>query len=230
MAQNTDLFQKRQILKNQLDAGKYRTINKLIADEFGTQIAKITNHPARPTYGSNVLILTLPLSSLGFLITLIWREAQLDLWGLTLFLVNVIYIFLVQIALQAYIDHSFAAFRNNYLDAMDSLADLEDLERWFNESFDLKKQVSFGVLFSLAVHLGFIALDPALFRMFGWGLVGANVVFNFFHGVCVYLAFQYLFWMVTRLRNYSFDLFPADPSTRKSLSNFLPPSLLVSTL
>jgi hypothetical protein len=108
---------------------------------------------------------------------------------------------------------------NNYfLDAIGSVSDITDLENRLAKIFSIRKQLFFGIRFSLIIHISLFSYDivagnAILLSSFGFGLIISNIILNILYGSSIYIIFEYSF-LVIRLGQYRVKLYSADP--RKS--------------
>lgn len=215
--ENPNSSELRESLDSSITSSHYKTVNREVADWISYQIGRLTRNQASRPYWHSLCVVTALIILLGFLVTVALKRVWPDLRSISLFVFSTAYIFCLQLAVEAYIRSTFSSLHNFFLSRLDSAGDLEDIASWLRDTFDRRRQLAFGITFTLLVHLGFVSLDLSLFDRFGFGLVAANVLLNFFHGICVYFAFAYLLWLFTRLRNYQFDLFAADPSSTETI-------------
>jgi hypothetical protein len=132
---------------------------------------------------------------------------------MSIFLLGIAYIYLLCIVIEFQVEKFLKSIKENLLDALVMEQDRQSLHQSMLTIFSLRRQLWFGMIFSLAVHLAFIAVDPGLVNQFGLGFLFVNVVFHAFHGFCVYFYFAYLEWVLSDLKNYRYDLFELDPSS-----------------
>jgi hypothetical protein len=229
MTEDTALIEKREELKRQLAAGEYKTLVDVMLDRTGRFIQKLTRTPEPLPFWYSAVVIALVTLLIGFLTSILLDEfnplrhegilGETAIVGLVLagMIVGKIYFAIIFINL-----------RDNLLDAIESVADLADLQRWLAALCNVKKPLFFSLAFSILG--GFYA--PIFFATIRGGFVGfgpaiLTVIVGFQGWVLIY----YLFLLVAlpaRLSRYQFKLYAADPSSSEvidqlsdMLSNFV---------
>jgi hypothetical protein len=213
--EDTLLSEKRTEIKRQLADGTYKTLGKVIADWTGRIIQKLTRNPEPLPfwYGMTVtfvaidLFWNLPLLYLNpaYLFPLNVFGFHMAIWGLSLVTV---------LALEKFIGTVFTISRNRLLDAVQSIADLADLQQQMRFVFSLRKHLVFGGIFSILLIMAgmyFSAGYPGLggIRI---GYVVSFIALNIINGSYFYIALQG-FSTLLRLSRYQYKLYAADPSS-----------------
>ena len=226
MTTDTLLIEKREDLKRRLAAGEYKTLVDVFLEWFERLLRKITRRSKPLPMWLITITLSLSLTLVIFAIVyiagdtailLILTKASGGLGILTLFSESVIAI-AIAIAMNQYIRKIFALWRDEALDATESMASLDDFEDW------LKKACNWR-LHLLVTIIAVIILTPIGISLIKtqWGIsVGYGSILSLFIFSMFLYALIYLFLMTillsARLRRYELKLFAADPSSSKLIS------------
>jgi hypothetical protein len=229
MTEDTALIEKREELKRQLAAGEYKTLVDVMLDGTGRFIQELTRNPEPPPFWYSAVVIILVTLLISFLTSILLGEFyplrqemipnEISIVGMVLALM---------IAGRVYSGIAFTTLRDHLLEAIESVADLADLQRWSAAVFNVKKPLFFSLAFGILLGLYF----PILLAMIRGGFVGFGptilaVITGFQTGMFVYyfLPFSVL---PARLSRYQFRLYAADPSSSEvidhlsdMLSNFV---------
>lgn len=175
---------------------------------------------------------------LGFLFSLllligmagnyVFGQAQATPQILSIFLLGIVYIYIVCVLTEFQVGVITQSVKDNILDALVKESDRQSLRQSLDTAFSLRRQFWTGFIFSLLVHLAFIAVDHSLVRQFGVGFLVVNIIFHSFHGFCIYFFLAYLEWTFSDLKNYRFRLFERDPANTEVIAKLA--TLLQSTI
>jgi len=147
---------------------------------------------------------------------------------MSIFFLGITYIYVLCIVIESQIEKILKSAEEYLIDSLPKEQDRQSLHQSMLTIFSLRRQLWFGIIFSLFVHITFIIFDPSLIRQFGIGFIVVNIIVHTFHGFCVYFYFAYLEWALSNLKNYQFDLFELDPSSTAIIHKIA--SLLQSTI
>jgi hypothetical protein len=226
MATNTALIEKREELKRRLAAGEYKTLVDVFLEWFDRLIRKITRQSKPLPIWLITVILSLSLTLIAVAIIYISGDKALlfilttasgGMGSLTVFLGSVTTIF-VAVVMNQYMRKIFELWRDEVLDATESMASLDDFENWLRISCNWR-------LHLLLTIIAVIVLTPnAIFLIkakLGISVAYGSILSLFLISMFAY-AFFYLFLMVillsARLRRYDLKLFPTDPSNSELIS------------
>jgi hypothetical protein len=234
MTEDTALVEKREELKRQLAAGAYRTLVDVMLDGTGRLIQKLTRTPEPLPFWYSVVVIALVTLLISFLTSVLLGEFYPLRREMILFEVSIVGIVLaIVVAGKMYFGILFTTLRDRLLDAIESVTDLADLQRWLAAAFDVKKPLFFGLAFGIL--LGFYS--PILFATTRGGFLGFGptilaVITDFQIGVLVYYGFPFL-TLLARLSRYQFKLYAADPSSSEvidHLSDMLSNSVYIAAI
>ena len=203
-------------IKNNIAAGLYSTITgKLLGRSRKVLRKKINLDPPNWLLAFTFTFLVassgiVASSSLGY---------KLSSPVFYLFLANCSYILTTTLLVEYLANWIIRFIDSQMLDALEHESDFSDLAHLLENLFSNKRQLRFGIFFSIAAHVGFIGIDPSLLFIVGWPLVAANLVLNFFHGIVVYYFINYIFVFVKRLSMYQYKLFEPNPSASEIIHN-----------
>lgn len=119
MSKESELTQKREELKRQLDAGEYKTLIDVMLDETGRFIQKLSRNSVLPPFWYNALVLALLIWLFSWLLSIFLGEFHAIRRGLISgeFIVVGILV-LIWIGFKLYTDSLFANVLNHLLDAI----------------------------------------------------------------------------------------------------------------
>ena len=219
MTEDTALIEKREELKRQLAAGKYKTLFDVMLDGTGRLIQKLTRNPEPPSFWYSAVVVALVALLIDFLVSILLGEfnplrretvpADLAVAGLILATV---------IAVKIGHNISFTALREDLLDAIESVADVTDLQHLLATLYNVKKPLSFGLAFGIFVGV-YLPIVYATIRagFAGFGPTILTAILGFVGGVSLYY-FPLLLALAGRLSRYQFNLYTADPSSSEIIS------------
>jgi len=218
MTEDATQFEKREELKRRLIPGNCKTLTTVILDGTGDLIKKLTRNrkpePLSPWHNAAVLALVTWL--IAFLASVILGEFDAVRRDYILLEISVgAIVFVVTVASGMLVGMVFTTLRENLVDAIESVADLTDLERWLSAVCDVKKQLFFGLAFSMFWNLYsiiFFAIRGVPF----FGLTISGIVVTFLTGVSAYVALLF-FSLSVRLGRYQLKLYAADPTSSEVL-------------
>ena len=226
METNTALTEKREELERRLAAGEYRTLVDIFLERFDRLIRKVARRSKPlPNWG-----LTVILSVIFMLISFTAIYAMDDLipifnilrpYGILGILATISYAFLAVasvIVINQYIGRIFVFWRNDVLDATESVASLEDFEDWLEKVCNQRLYFLMTVIGGFFIGLNTVTLLNTRFgEPVGYGTTFTNIILGMFS-----VSFIYLFFMVVllsaKLRRYDLKLFSSDPSSSEVVS------------
>lgn len=211
MAEQSKLDQEREELKRQLAVGTYQTSIDLMLDGTGRFIQKLTRGSKPPSFWYSAIILILFPLLISLLISFLLGEIN-NLIPEPL-LVQIIVsgmMFVIMILVKIYLDSVFSAWQNYFLDAIESEDDIIDFQHWISTLCDIKKQLVFGIVYSVIVGLYGLAWVSASIGWGGFGFALFLLYLTFFAGIHIYYFFLFIIFPL-RLSRYHFKLYDADP-------------------
>ena len=238
MAEDTALIEKREELKRQLAAGEYKTLVDLMLDGMGRLIQKLTRNPEPLPFWYSAVVIALVTLMIGFLTSILLGELHPLRREMILFEISVVGIVLaIGIAGRIYLGIFSTTWRDHLLDAIESGADLADLQRWLAAAYNVEKPLFSGLAFGILLGFYFTILSSTIRGGFvGFGPTILNVITTFQLGMFIYYFLRFLALPV-RLSRYQFKLYAADPSSSEvidhlsdMLSNFVYAAAVVTAI
>ena len=230
MTADTALIQKREELKYRLAAGEYKTLVDVLLAGTDRLIRKITRRSKLlPIWLIGViLMLTLPLTIFALLYPVDGMTVFYDFsdalgldyeLGLIMLLISPSMLSIIALVLiNQYIGRIFILWRDEVIDATESLVSLEQFEDWLGKICNRKLHLLITIIVGLLS-----GLDIAfIISRYTGGFIGYGLTFTIIFVNIVGFTFLYLFFMViflsARLRTYDLKLFAADPANSEILS------------
>ena len=219
MTEDTALIEKREELKRQLAAGEYTTLLDVMLDGTGRLIQKLTQSPEPLPFWYSAVVIALATLLIGFLTSILLREfhpVRREVILLEILVVGIVLVFVI--AGRIYKSILFTTLQDRLLDAIESVADLADLQRLLAASCNVKKPLFFSLAFSILV--GFCSVLGSTIRggFLGFGSTILNVITQFQFGMLIYYLFR-LLALPARLSRYQFRLYAADPSSSEVIDH-----------
>jgi hypothetical protein len=218
MTEDTALIEKREELKHQLAAGEYKPPLDVVLDGTGRLIQKLTRNPEPIPFWYSAVVIALVVLLISFLTSILLGENETmphffrpeDI----LFEISTVGLILAaSIAGKIYGDVSFTTWRDHLLGAIESVADLADLQRWLAAFCSVKKLFFFSLAFAvLSSSYGLVVLSTIRGGFIGFGPTIFVVIADFMGGAFLYYLFL-LLALPARLSRYQFKLYAADPSS-----------------
>lgn len=187
------------------------TANRIIFSWFAARFGSRLKIP----FGIMVFVIVGALALLGYIVGIRVEGVIFERNVIVPYFISALYIACVILLCEKIIEKFMAKLNDAIIPAMKSPADLANLVARRSKMFDVRSQVSFAAFFSIGVHVLFILPNLGLIHVYGWGIIAANLLMNFFHGVCVYFLYSYAYWVLSELPGYDFKLYPLDPSSSK---------------
>jgi hypothetical protein len=218
MTADIALIEKREELKHQLEAGEYKPPVDVVLDGTGRLIQKLTRNPEPIPFWYSAVVIALVVLLIRFLTSILLGENETmphffrpeDI----LFEISIVGLMLAaSIVGKIHGDVSFTTWRDHLLGAIESVADLADLQRWLAAFCSVKKLFFFSLAFAvLSSSYGLIVLSTIRGGFIGSGLTILVVIADFLAGAFLYYLFL-LLALTARLSRYQFKLYAADPSS-----------------
>jgi hypothetical protein len=226
MTTNTTLIEKREELKRRLVAGEYRTLVDVILDGTARIIQKIIRspQPLSPWYSSIALYIILLLSGFGGLLLMgevsAFTEQFLRLSANFLPLSLSIGYFNVAslVAGNIYIHRVFTTFHDSVLDTIQSVANVNDFERWLTATCNWKKHFIFSLLGGIVVgtYLISVLIDTGI-NILVSTIIG-TILINMFSVAFLYFLI-YMVVLSAQLGHYHLRLYTAHPASSGVIGN-----------
>ena len=229
MATDKILIEKREELKRRLAVGEYKTLVDIFLEWFNRLTQKITRRSKPLPLWLSMVILSLGVILIGIAPTLITGDriifhyvAESFGLGYVLGILSMILIvgfgIVTVFVINQAIGRIFILWRDDILDATESLSSLYDYEDWLKKICNLRLHFLTMIVVGLFVGI-FAATSPDL--LFG-GFIGGAFIFwiiilNMLNGAFFYQGFIVLL-LPAMLRRYDLKLFAADPATSELLS------------
>lgn len=205
-------------LVRRLQNHEFRTAYRVIADQLSLFLSKLIHRDWHVPVWILAATIIPSTALVGYWISLQagHRSLLMPLIAAPL-VISTVYISVLVIVCEHVINYVLNVFSENVLDSIPSASDQRLFTQRLESVFSIKRQVLFGAVFSLIIHLIFLIPAPNLITVYGWPVIVANVIINFFHGVCVYFVFSFAVWLYRDLSNYDFELYSVDPSSSKMI-------------
>lgn len=214
MTNQTTSTELREMLRNRVATGGYRTLIDILLDGIGTFIQKITRRKQPLPHWYNALVFALISLLAGYSTSILLREYYSFRYDTLIFEISGISIaFFGLVSLHIYIRKTFATIGTKVIDTIETAKDLSDLQNWLMTVTNLGKHVIFSLVYtviSATFFLGLFFYTRGGFIGFGSTLLLGIV--NFVAGMLIYYIIFFL-ELPLRLRRYEFKLFIADPSS-----------------
>jgi hypothetical protein len=244
MSTDTALIEKREELKRRMAAGEYRTLIDVILDRVGRIIQKITRSPQSisPWYSSITLYLIILLLGFGglFLVgdvsAFTKQFMAFSASFLPLSLLIGYFNIAGMVAGNIYVHRVITAFHDNVLDAMESIENVNDFERWLTTICNRKKHFMFSVVGGVIVGVYLISVLANTGINILISTIAGTIVLNMFSVAFLYLLI-YMVVLSAQIGRYHLKLYAAHPASSEIighladlLSNFVYLVALYSTL
>jgi hypothetical protein len=220
MTGDTALIEKRKELKRQLAAGEYTTLLDVMLDGTGRLIQKLTRSREPIPFWYSAVVMALATLMISFLTSILLGEFYPLRREMILNDISSVGIVLVFVIVgKMYSGIVFTTWRDRLLDAIESVANLADLQRWLAAFCNVKKPLFFSLAYGILAGFYF----PILFATIRGGFVGfgptiSNTIANFQIGMLAYYGLPFLA-LPARLSRYQFKLYAADPSSSEVIDH-----------
>jgi len=228
MTTNTTLIEKREELRRRLASGEYKTLVDVLLAGTDRLIRKITrrSEPLPIWYITVILILTLALSTFtamyagGFTTFLKIIESTRLEYGLgTLLTIWTMILTIVGgVMINGYISRIFILWRNDVLEATESVASLEEIEDWFERVCNRRLHLLAIIIGGLSSILFLvIPLSNKLGVFIGYWYTFMAIIIIMFVCSDVYQVFL-IGLLSAKLRRFDLKLFAANPASSELIS------------
>ncbi len=215
----TTLIEKREELKQQLAAGENKTLGKAAADWTGHFVQKLTRNPQALPFWYNLLVLTLTPMLVEYLMSVLFQEYYNAPEVIFFRVLTMAFIFIMLLTLETYMGHCFSFAKNHLIEAMESIADLTDFQRWLDTAFSLKRQFYFGLAFAILFSSYFIITNPNVIRFANFFSIFSIAIIGTLVGAYFYFFFPGASLAVRFGSRYQFKLYTADPSNTEFIDH-----------
>jgi hypothetical protein len=188
-------------------------------DGTGRLIQKLTQSPEPLPFWYSAVVIALATLMIGFLTSVLLGEFYpLRREGILLEILVVGLVLVFMIAGRIYKSILSTTLHDHLLDAIESVADLADLQRWMAAFSNVKRTLFFSLAFGILV--GFYSVLGSTIRggFLGFGSTIMNVITQFQFGMFLYYLFS-LLALPARLSRYQFKLYAADPSSSEVMDH-----------
>jgi len=205
------LTTERELLKSQIEAGKYKSLADVILDQvIGRFLQRLVGGTEPVSFWYSGAVMTLVTLAVGALVSIIAGEfffliKSEAIWA-TIWLAGMDFSAIV--GLKTALDLLFTVLRESIIDSIESSADLDDLRIWLVGTFSRRKELLCAILATLIILIG------------GWLIVRDTIPFIGSILVMVLVCFQvggvfyYVFPLSAlskRFIAYRFKLYASDP-------------------
>ena len=225
MTTDTALIEKREELKRRLTTGEYKTLVDIFLEWFDRLLRKITRRSKPFPLWLIAALLSIIINFISFMLIYVAGDftkvpTLMNFTGLgaelrvliSLVFANVFIITMLMLISQ-HIGIILVLWRDEMLDATDSLESLDKFEDWLKKTSNWRLHLLIAIIFGLINGLYSTSITNNISGEFtGYGYTFSNIIMNVFT-----FAFIYLFLMVilllARLRGYDLKLYSSDPSS-----------------
>lgn len=231
---NSTIMQKRAEIKSRIEVGNYKNLADKILDGMGLILKKIARRTTMPSTWISALALYLFSLLVGFTPVFLFDQKL----AYRAIINNLVFIiittgFLALLLGKIYIDKTFEIFRNQVIDALQSIDDLLNLQKWIEIVISSKFQFITGLFYSISMpSILIIVLMRSPIGFIGIGTILAILFPTFQSGVLAYYLVVCLI-LPGRLSRYEYKLYLNDPSqsdVMDHLSNILTNGLFFFSL
>jgi len=229
MTTDTVLIEKREELKRRLAAGEYKTLVDVFLAWTNRVIQKLTRQTKPLPLWLMTVFLSLTISLIAFGASYVVGDltnfrnvAETFGFGYGLGVLLLISIVALTIATVIVINQSirriFVLWRDDILDASESVTSLQEFEDWLGKACNLRLHFLVAIFGGLLGGLfGVASISTLLGAFVGYATTFGFIILNMFSAAFYYqLAMVILLPMI--LRRYDLKLFAADPATSELLS------------
>lgn len=214
MIADDQLAKEREVLKNQIEIGKYKSLADLILDELiGRRLQKLTRSAKSISFWYSGVVMALATLLVGALTSITTGEFYFvrsevilrAIWAAGMG-------FLMMIGAKIGLRLFLTTLCESTIDSIESAADLDDLQSKLASMSNLKKQLFFSLALGLVAFFWPVVWDRIGVDFLGWGLTLVLVIVWFQGGVANYYIFP-LLTLPAQLSRYHFKLYAADPNS-----------------
>jgi uncharacterized membrane protein len=229
MTTDTLLIEKREELKRRLAAGEYKTLVDVFLDWVNRMFQKITRQTKPLPLWLIIAILSLVVNLIIFGAIYVTGDfvnistmAKAFGLGYGLGVLSLISLVILTITTVIVINQSIgrilALWRDDILDATESVTSLQGFEDWLEKACNLRLHFLVTIFGGLVIGL-FVAdsTSTMLGTFVGYGFTFTFIFVNMFGGAFLYQGFVVIL-LLMMLRRYDLKLFAADPATSELLS------------
>jgi hypothetical protein len=225
MSTDAALIEKRDELKRRLAIGEYKTLVDVVLDQTRQAIQKITHNrqPISTWYIATTLYLLFLLAAFaGLLIIGEYSAFQRQFAPFSRafiplsFLVGYFNVMSI-IAGNIYIHRVLSVFHDTVIDTIDSVASLDDFERWLDAVCNRKVHFVFSAVggFFVGMYLVYILNETGINVLLSTAI--GTVILNSFSIVFLFLLL-YMIALSARLGKYDLKLYSADPASSEAIN------------
>ena len=225
MSTDTTLIEKREELKRRLAAGEYKTLVDIFLEGFDHLLRKITRNsqPISPWYTITILYLLFLLIAFAGLF-LIGEVAAFKKQFATFSASFVPLSFLVGyfnavsiVAGNMYIHRVFTAFHDDVIDAIESITNLDDFERWLTAVCNRRNHFVFSIVGGFLVGIYQISVLNKTGIIVLLSTAIGTVLLNTFSIVFLFLLI-YMIVLSARIGKYCLKLYTAYPASSQVIN------------
>lgn len=225
MTENTDLLKRREELKRRLMDGEYKTLIDVSLDGVSRIIQKITRtaQPISPWLSSALLyliILLIPnvLVRLGDPSVFARQTAIIFPGSLLLPLLLGYATIAIMVAGNVYLQRVFTTFQDSVLDKVESIATLDDFERWLTSVSDRKSHFLWSIVGGIVLAAYIIFSLEAGNIIVTLGITIGTVLISIFSVAFIYLL-VYMVALSARIGRYHLKLYIANPNSSEVIGS-----------
>lgn len=220
MTENSGLIQKRNVIKEKINQGKYKTLADDLFDRTGRVIQTVTRSSNPVSMWSSAVVLALATWSIGALISVLLGEleifSQLILVGIWLELLGLSAVLAIKIIFSTIL----RALGEKIVDAIASEADLDDLKNRLVAISSSKKylviMLAAGLLFGLFMPVFWLLITEGSLASYFASPVFGVVIMSILIALQGVISWNYIFpvfGLPSKIGQYELDLYTVDPAS-----------------
>ena len=229
MTTDTTLIEKREELKRRLAAGEYKTLVDIFLEWFDRLIRKIIRQSKPLPIWLITIVLSLVFTLIGFAILYftgdlttfhkISKLGKLEYESIVLWTIsNIVLVVVGSIFINLYIRQTFVFWRNEMLNAIESVLSLNEFEDWLEKVCNRRLHILITIIGGLtSILLLVIPLSSLLREFVGYGFTLVTIIINIFVWSLIYQLFL-IVMLSAGLRRYHLKLFASDPGSSELVS------------
>jgi len=230
MSTDNVLIERREELKSQLAAGRYKTLIDICQEWFERLLRKIFRRSDPLPFWLVAIILSgliQLISLLGFYLAGDWMSFRVtaEAFGLgygigsLIQISNGVLFVLITLLINRYIRRIFSLWQNDIIDKTDSLLSLNEFEGWLKTTCNWRLNLFVIIICNLLFDPYGLYLANSQFHLHtSFGEILAGVLLNIFSVAFLYQLVMVILLLV-KLHRYELKLFPADPGSSQLVSH-----------
>jgi len=220
--QEIGLPEKRAELKNIINEGRDKTFPAYFYKGIGQFLARIFHLKRQPHWSVSSFVLAVLSFLPGTLIAFVTKEIYQ--WRFYEWILHVGALFLYLVTIVAYLNivyNILPGIRDHIVDSIQSISDLDKLEKWLNSMWSPSGQLSFMICFGLLHGVSVVLLVSNA----GGGFIGIGFAISaFLVAALTDIAVYFILWMLTlpaELTDCQLDMYESDPANSEVIQQLI---------